>query len=404
MECVTTDSGLKECQKDTVTTRTVKVPGADIYEDPPPPPPPINDKTTRLTNPTFDHACLTGDPHIRSFDGLRWDCQSVGEHIILKSTNTRRQIQGRFTRVGDRDVSVTHGVAIQDEGGEEVPLVQLTIPVANDRPALSKTLGQNDCKLQLFVDGIPYLLVDNVDGNTFSYSDDEVSISLQADKVTVIYLDSRFQVDVKMGYWNGCLLNTCVKLPGGDNENVIGILGTPEPEDPNIWNDWMTRTGEPVTVPNTQEIRVRKTGYEYCQNWCLKPEERALSLFKYNEEGYDFEYFSRCDLEYGTSLAEFIDTVTEEIAEYCGENLNCLMDAKEGGLPAAKSYKFEQQQLVGDTCKNEGASCESGCCAGTHCLTLGLEKFCTKKTEKDFQCMVSTRELGMESFTCRDVI
>jgi hypothetical protein len=379
MMCVEGTGGKKECMKEPPGTRTVELPPGQVVATPPPAPP-INTSTTKTTPITFNKACLSGDPHLTTFDGLQWDCQSVGEHIIMKSTLTRRQVQGRFTRVGTRDVSVMHGIAIQDEGGAAIPLVQLTIPQVTMEGDGITTLvdAKNGCKLQLFVDGATYDLAQG-----FKSAQVEIK-SAGSMTYSIKYTESQFTVTVRMGFWNGCLLNACVQVPKSDT--VVGLLGKP---DGNAQNDWMTRAGEAVPVPAAQIDRVKKVAYDYCRNnWCLKTADKGLSLFKYNQVGFDFKYFMQCDLEYGVSDVEFIDTVTKEVADFCKTDLPCLMDGVAGGIEGAKQTRFNKLELQDTQCKKEGGACDAGCCAGFTCVDTGIEKKCSATPITKLACMV----------------
>ena len=395
MMCVTRDNGLKECQREKPGTRTVDLPGYNAQEhvDPPPPEPPINGKVTKQTPVTFNKACLSGDPHITTFDGLRWDCQSVGEHIILKSTQTRRQIQGRFIRVGERNVSVMQGIVIQDEGGKAIPKVQLTMPYTDDHHYTP--IGDKGCSLQFFVNDVPQDLVGG-------YKDNQVEVTLRGTNIHIKYTESEMLINVRMGYWNGCLLNACVDIPSTDT--VVGMLGSPDRPLPDINNDWMTRDGTTVPVPANQIDRLKKTAYEYCRNnWCLQHDhDRAESLFYYNEVGYDFGHFSRCALEYGESLAEFMEDVDQDILKVCQQDLACIIDAMQGGLPAARQAKFNQLELRNTVCKTEGGACDAGCCNGFTCVNTGFEKKCSATPLKALKCMVSPKSCeGHRSFLDR---
>jgi hypothetical protein len=390
--CATTSSGLKECRRETPGTRTIELPPGQLVTTPPPTPP-INDKVTKVSPVTFNKACLSGDPHFSTFDGLNWDCQSVGEHILLKSTITRRQVQGRFTRVGNRDVSVLHGIVIQDEGGAKIPLVQLTIPEIDMVGDGITTLvdAPNKCKLQLFVDG-------GMQDLAAGFKNEFVEIKSAGSMTYEIkYLESQFKTTVRMGFWNGCLLNACFDVPKSDT--VVGLMGAP---DGNAMNDWMTRAGVPVPVPSAQVDRVQKVAYDYCRNnWCLKAADMPLSLFKYNQVGYDFKFFNNCDLEYGVSLLEYIETVPPDVALFCKMELACLMDGVMGGLAGAKQTRFNKLELQDSPCKKEGGNCDSGCCEGFTCVDTGLEKKCSSTPIAKLACMV---RLLCGNYGCRLIV
>lgn len=43
-------------------------------------------------------ASWSGDPHMRTFDGLKYDCQGEGEFHVLKSLDSTLEVQGRFVK------------------------------------------------------------------------------------------------------------------------------------------------------------------------------------------------------------------------------------------------------------------------------------------------------------------
>lgn len=389
--CVPTHNGLAECQKP--TSRTVELPGFNIEVEEPPETP-VPTKKFVCEAPVIHSAKLTGDPHFRTFDGLTYDCHGIGEHIIFKTAETSRQVQGRFTRVQDKDVSVTHGIAMQDEGGATVPRVQVSIPVDPDEEHdMYTVLGGRECKLQLFVDGEQHELKPGI-----SYQSDEVTVSLSGSEVTTLYT-SGFKVKVSMGYWNGCLLNTYLTVPTCEMDVLTGLLGD---ADGNANNDWITKTGDRVDIPPDSLDRRRKPAYDWCvPNWCITNE--AESIFHYNQVDWKFGEYSRCALEYGTSLVEFIDDLPADIVERCQANLGCMIDAvtddeqaREAAIRTVAIDNFEIKEEDPNFCTAKDGDCSGGnqCCDGLNCIKFSptdwqCKEGMTKLTQLKPQCNVS---------------
>ena len=385
--CAENKNGMYECQVETIGTRTVDLPGANLQEHVEEPVIEVfNNKVSTCENKKRAKGCFSGDPHIMTFDKLTYDCQTVGEHIVYQAPDTRRQVQGRFTRVGKRPASVVHSVAVQDEGGAEIPRVQVSIPEEEDSiSTIVKVFRARkwwDCPLQIFVDNVQY---DASEG----FSNDEVNVTLNGVTTEIKYLKSGMTVNVTMGYWHGCMMMTCVDIDvcEGDEGKVLGLLGTP---DGNTKNDWVNRDGTSTELPKQAINRRRQPAYEFCaKEWCLR--ERSESIFYYNEVGYDFEYYSRCDLAYGQSLVEFIDKTPKEIVDACEEELGCMMDALGGGGLEAALQQRSANLVLASQCSPKGGSCSNvfKCCEGLNCLSFGNEKKCSPESSlADFKCMV----------------
>lgn len=49
---------------------------------------------------------MFGDPHISTFDDLRFDCQAEGEFVMVKSADLSFQVQERFTAIPTTPLTV----------------------------------------------------------------------------------------------------------------------------------------------------------------------------------------------------------------------------------------------------------------------------------------------------------
>lgn len=267
-----------------------------------------------------DHKCasLRGDPHITSFDGIRYDCQGEGEFVLIKTINSEStfEVQGRFADVGKpQRVSITTAISI-DTGYEGEPDVDIFT---------EKVDGQ--CVLYYYVDGVATDFSSPVPGVSFEGNGDA-----SKDKSDYLFFTSSgfmYTVYAKDGMY-GCVLNSKFCLPPSmvENEDIVGLLGTP---DGLKNNEWTTPSGAQLSQTNTDKAH----GYAMCtKNWCVRTPEQ--SVFGYLE-GTSHATFMNCDAEYKTGAEDVTLDPPEECAECCKDHPvqeqydDCLLECAMAG-------------------------------------------------------------------------
>lgn len=311
-KCIIHNVNHYECAEERFGSRTLElppgggnleiaIPSADPSQD-------RNYKTTHISSKDVQYqtASSSGDPHIVTFDGLKYDCQGVGEFILIKSKVTQREIQVRYEpQENSRTLSVGKAVVIQDEGN--TPRVQFSIA------ALKETLGNDmgdGCKLQLFVDK-------SLENLEKGFDNKDLVIDTRNKKEMKV----RYKVtglEVTINYFR-CRINVNVKLP--TNDLTYGLLGT---ANGNVEDDWQNLEGEVITQPKSLADRMRKPAYDFCtQHFCLRDESK--SLFFYSEHGIDFSYYQKCDLPFGDTLEKAIEHASEWVIDACGSDMVCTV-------------------------------------------------------------------------------
>ena len=261
---------------------------------------PSSTPTFGPTAPTFEgpSVCpkgstsgIFGDPHLSTFDRLRFDCQGSGEFITVKSAETPQfMVQERFTDVNSSlcsQASVSTGVAITDES---VPTVQISTPRTTPNAALN-TIGS--CPIDFYVDGIPSLIGDD--------HGPSLDIHQAGARIRVKHVASCVHIDVRVQQTStfGCHFLVQVFIPFNyrPGELIYGLLGTPNG---NSGDDWRARDGTVLAPPASAADSIFAPSYNYCvDNWCICNEN--LSLFTYGE-GESFDSISGCDENYTADI------------------------------------------------------------------------------------------------------
>lgn len=266
-------------------------------------------------------ASVYTDPHVRTFDGLLYDCMASGEFTLVKTLNTDFEIQARF--VGeDTFGSVTKGVAMKFG---PAPVLQFTMATSD----ISQSTSLKGCPVLFYVDGVPRDLQSSFGEGTL------VNVTASASGSISVSYPNALEVNffVQTSSFFGCYfesVNVFIPETFIRNNRVIGILGSPNG---NVSDEWMTQSGRPLNAPRSQEERLFEKAYNYCtRNWCVKEEPR--SLFTY-EPGSSHSTFNRCNVPYPTPPD--LSSVSSALQSLCGSDTACLIDGIVGGIEDAEN-------------------------------------------------------------------
>lgn len=298
-----------------------------------PSPSPVSSPSLRPSpsaTPGRRSSCYT-DPHLRTFDGLTYDCQASGEFTLVTSRDRQFEVQTRFSGRNPTG-SVTTGVAVSFDSA---PVVQVSIAVNDASPS---TRIRN-CPVLLYVDG------SSRDVLSGSGQNGEVIVEASAStgRFNILYtaIGASVSFRVQTSVFFGCYFEAVsVFLPETFiNDNTItGLLGSPNGD---ISDEWMKKDGSPLPAPRTVAERLFKVAYDYCiANWCIKNE--AKSLFTY-ENGSSHASFDKCNRPY-TSPPD-LSSASPALRALCGTDKACLIDGIVGDIEDAENTLNVQAEV-----------------------------------------------------------
>jgi von Willebrand factor type D domain len=276
-----------------------------------------------------------GDPHLSTFDRLRFDCQAAGEFTMVTSLESPNfKIQERFTSVGSNEcsqASVSTAIAVAEEN---IPTVQISIPRGNSSG--SELVG--GCPVDLFVDGNLKLLSSGT-GRV------DVDITVSGLNITIFYPGSLLKVlaSARQSTNFGCFLLVQVFKPCGyrSDETIIGLLGKPnlKPQD-----DWVAPNGTSLSPPQDEEDSIFSSAYNYCtSNWCVR--NAVDSIFTYRSDE-SFAAIFGCDEDYGEEIETAVANAGSDLVAICGDDLICLVDGICGDLNDAQTVLQDEEIVV----------------------------------------------------------
>lgn len=280
-------------------------------------------------------ASLVTDPHLRTFDGLSFDCQASGEFILARSSSVELMVQGRFSGPSTSG-SVFKAIAIR-EG--DSPTLQVSFEAAN---------GSSTCPLQLTVDGDERAFETATFGN-----DGSLSINVGSGSSPFVQVSSASGCIVgfvpRLSRTFGCYLESfSLSVPPSLAPGITGLLGTPNDD---VSDDWQDQNGTVLSAPDTASGRLYEAAYSYCTtNWCIRDPE--ASIFAY-EAGQSHSDFALCDRPY---VRPDVESASPELVALCGGSVECLIDGVVGseedaqaGLDAMAAIESRFNNTVNET-------------------------------------------------------
>jgi len=311
------------------TTGRIYVLPADNQEKPVITDPPAKDFLI-CPGPGFKDACKAtawGDPHIVTWDGLKFDAQPAGEAIFLKSTpesGSTLSIQGRIEKAREGKIpAVTTAIVTRGETASQ-PVIQVAVA---SEGGVSVPVGHNrECPIELLVNGERQ--------ESLEYYGDSVKVQQVGSTITIVY-DEQLRVDMRASFFGRCYFTSDFYLFDCDakKDSVIGLLGSPNGISS---DDWMTTDGTVLDLPAGASKYFFEPAFKYTkENWIITDENE--SLFNY-EEGQSFERFSDPGQTFDPEFQDEIENADANIVEICGDDMGCRIDGANLGPEAAEEY------------------------------------------------------------------
>lgn len=337
-----------------------------------------------------------GDPHVISYDNLKWNCQAQGDFVV--TDNWLVKAQGRFDGMPGKGYKVSQSKAYSVKTGFHTPdddsddaLFQIWFPEDYVHKDDLEDFDQekfdrgfiNDCPVAIrYNDGYVHLDQTNgvvTEGQLFiesaaltatvtkiskSGSGQSSGVFLTLDFATGVSAELRVHGGGSSA-WNGCVMSIEICLPAVDDPEIdvpyndtVGLLGYPDSKKS---NDWMKKNNEThvtfLEVITSGKDKLQHQ-WDYCtKNWCIRDVED--SIMPYAEDGaVDLMnaqyYFDQCDKEFPGYLdMDFCKTI-EPCKKHLQDGLtydDYMAEGKE--FPAAWDMCCIECMFGADVCEDE---------------------------------------------------
>jgi hypothetical protein len=278
-----------------------------------------------------------GDPHMVTYDNLKFNCQGIGHFIITECPDFQMQAMFAETPGSNRRASSTIGVAVEATG-----YPTLEISIAKDY-VNEYTTSINSCDVNVIIDGSPVNQTLPMGG--------EISIELTSNGFEVQYPNGGAYFLAKIRKGRGCLLDVDLCIPEVCVDSAVGLLGTPNGD---ASDDTMYRNG--TIYPRVGETFKNPGGYAYCTSqWCVRDEDDSLFTYAPSKSFSDYD---ECDSPYpGTIDTSDVDPeILKDCQKTSGNGItleDCLTEGVIGGREATEEV-IEQGLDMGDDDDDDG--------------------------------------------------
>lgn len=269
-----------------------------------------------------------GDPHMITFDGLRYNCQGIGHFVITTCEDYELQAIFKAATGSTGRASVTHGIAARYKN---YPKVQVSI-------------GDFDHEYTTFIDECPvHVFVGGQIKDQTTEMDENISIRPVANGFEIQFPNDGPALKVKVRHGRGCLVDVDVCVPEDCMDSTAGLLGTPNG---NIDDEWMFYNGT-TYFPRPNDFK-SEGGFVYCtEEWCVHKETDSLFTYE-GEMGYDD--YDECAREFPGEIDT--DNVPDDQKEKCQDAHDpddCIDEAAIGGNSAIDETLDNDLDLDPDT-------------------------------------------------------
>lgn len=315
-------------------------------------------------------ACVWGDPHVNTYDGLNYDCQGQGDYVLQRGLDTGLELQARFKNVGDNQASVTKHISIKT-GFPNEPTVEI-----------DTTYNY----MRYYADGEEVALEHKfITEGTYAFERPNIHFIYKwPDRYfwfpqSGISLHYRFKRSKKLGTY----LNACLCVPDDVKEkNFVGMFGSP---DGKPGNDFMDRTGKDLEHGGNTPWQF---GYDHCtKNWCIDDNNDNNFLKPGNPED--------CKIPYDPTIENEVKNAPKALRDVCGTNTACLIDGAVGSVEdSADSVKEKEELKVNDPVVTEESQEETE--------EEVLKEEANQKNAEQDECETDKKECANGSFVSRN--